>query len=184
MERKYPIPESITGNDIRVLRKRMGLTQAEFAAFIGVSRPTVERWEQSVKPISGAITSLIMLLGEHPEMEKEFRIPPISAPMRLKYMFRYRLCTIIDVDEKKRSVQIWNYTQNPIYRAFGVKEHPTFQEYEEFLESRCFPKSRDKIKIELEQLNLPFYDPLLIIEQTKGRMTEDDFWIEIERDRA
>lgn len=30
-------------------------------------------------------------------------------------------------------------------------------------------------------LDLPFYDPLMIIEKTKGWMAEDDFWIEVER---
>ena len=37
------------------------------------------------------------------------------------------------------------------------------------------------MKILLEELNLPFYDPLMIIQKTKGKMAEDDFWIEIER---
>ena len=54
-------------------------------------------------------------------------------------------------------------------------EHPTYEEYEEFLESRCFPRTRDKMKILLEELNLPFYDPLMIIQKTKGEMAEDDF---------
>lgn len=53
--------------------------------------------------------------------------------------------------------------------------------YEEFLESRCFPSSRDKMKLVLKDLELPFYDPLMIIEKTGGRMAEDDFWIQIER---
>ena len=50
--------------------------------------------------------------------------------------------------------------------AFGVNQLPTYEEYEEFLESRCFPKTRDKIKLELKRLDLPFYDPLMIIEKT------------------
>ncbi len=66
MEKSYPVPKNVTGQNIKAVRKRLDLTQAEFAAFIGVSRPTVERWEQSEKPINGAITSLVMLLGEHP----------------------------------------------------------------------------------------------------------------------
>lgn len=66
-------------------------------------------------------------------------------------------------------------------RAFGRNEHPTYKEYEEFLDSRCFPRSRDKMKLILADLNLPFYDPIMIIEKTEGRMAEDDFWIKIER---
>ena len=40
---------------------------------------------------------------------------------------------------------------------------------------------RDKMKLILKDLGLPFYDPIMIIEKTEGRMAEDDFWIRIER---
>lgn len=58
---------------------------------------------------------------------------------------------------------------------------PGFEDYEEFLKTRCFPETRDKIKLELKRLGIPFYDPILIIEKTEGRMAEDKFWIRIER---
>ena len=91
------------------------------------------------------------------------------------------VCTVIDVDDMLQKVMIRNYTDNLLYRAFGKEEHPTYKDYEEFLESRCFPKGRDKMKIMLKQYDIPFYDPFLIIEKTEGRMAEDDFWIKIER---
>ena len=68
-----------------------------------------------------------------------------------------------------------------MFRAFGREEKPDFQMYEEFLRSRCFPETRDKMKLVLKDLNLPFYDPFMIIEKTEGRMAEDNFWIRIER---
>ena len=37
------------------------------------------------------------------------------------------------------------------------------------------------MKLMLRHFELPFYDPMLIIEKTKGRMADDDFWLEIER---
>ncbi len=43
--------------------------------------------------------------------------------------------------------RIYNYTRDLLYRAFGKVEKPTFQEYEEFLKSRCFPRERDKMKL-------------------------------------
>ena len=89
--------------------------------------------------------------------------------------------TIIDVNEMKREVHILNYTDNLMFRAFGVVENPDYQMYLDFLESRCFPRSRDKMKLILKDLGLPFYDPFMIIEKTEGRMAEDDFWIRIER---
>jgi putative transcriptional regulator len=33
----------------------------------------------------------------------------------------------------------------------------------------------------LDELDIPFYDPFLIIEKTQGRMSEDEFWLAIER---
>ena len=96
-------------------------------------------------------------------------------------MLKNEVCTIIDVNEREKRVQIYNYTRDNIKRAFGVNEHPTFEEYQEFLESRCFPRTRDKMKLILKELDLPFYEPLMIIEKTAGRMAEDEFWIRIER---
>ena len=55
---------------------------------------------------------------------------------------------------------------------FG-KENPDYAMYQEFLESRCFPESRDKIKLVLKDLDIPFYDPFMIIEKTEGRMAEE-----------
>ena len=63
----------------------------------------------------------------------------------------------------------------------GRNTEPSFDDYEEFLRSRCFPETRDKMKLELKRLGLPFYDPLMIIEKTEGRMADDHFWIRIER---
>ncbi|MDE6974475.1 MAG: hypothetical protein K2P38_15520 [Lachnospiraceae bacterium] len=111
----------------------------------------------------------------------ELAIPEKVYPLRLWYMSGDQVSTIIDVDEQNRKVEIHNYTKDYIARAFGVIECPSFEDYEAFLESRCFPRTRDKMKLVLEDLGLPFYDPFMIIEKTEGRMTEDDFWIRIER---
>ena len=74
-----------------------------------------------------------------------------------------------------------NFTEDIQSRAFGANEHPDFKDYEEFLKSRCFPGSRDKMQLMLKELNLPFFDPFMIIQKTGGRMAEDDFHIDIER---
>ena len=68
-----------------------------------------------------------------------------------------------------------------MFSSFGVFEKPYNHQYLEFLETRCIPKSRDKMKLILKVMGLPFYDPILIIEKTEGRMAEDDFWMRIER---
>ena len=177
---EFAIPQYTTANELRRIRKLLGLTQKEFALLTGVSKPTIERWETTDKKITGPIVLTIKMLEAFPDYVDGLIIPPKEYPLRLKYMHRQNLCTIIDVDEVKQSVKIINYTNNLLFRAFGVNTTPTFADYEEFLESRCFPHTRDKMKLILEDLNLPVYDPFLIIQKTQGRMAEDHFWIEIE----
>lgn len=157
------------------------MTQAEFALFCNVSKPTVERWEMSDKAVTGPITLLAQIVMLHPEIAEELSLPERKYPLRLWYYNLDTVCTIIDVDIISQRVSIKNYTDNLLYRAFGRNEHPTYAEYEEFLRSRCFPEERDKMKLMLRELDIPFYDPLMIIEKTDGRMAEDNFWIKIER---
>lgn len=174
-------PEYVMAEEIKEVRKRLGLTQKEFAQLVHCGKATVERWETSKEPIRGTICALIKMLEKYPEYVKHAKIPAKLYPIRLWYMHKQTVCTIIDVDELNQLVQIWNYTENRMFRAFGVEEKPSYQMYLDFLESRCFPESRDKLKLVLQDLNLPFYDPFLIIEKTEGKMAEDDFWIKIER---
>ncbi|XCP85796.1 type II toxin-antitoxin system MqsA family antitoxin [Roseburia hominis] len=180
-EKRFMIPGFATAQDIKRIRKMLGLTQKEFSNLIGCSKPTVERWETSEKKITGPVVLLLKMLERQSEYVEEILVPPRKFPLRLWYMHRQNVCTLIDVDEIRHQVKIRNYTDNVLFRAFGSNESPDFEQYQEFLESRCFPKSRDKIKLVLKDLDLPFYDPLMIIEKTEGRMAEDDFWIRIER---
>lgn len=59
--------------DSPVVRARLkaGLTQAQFAALLGVSRRTLEQWEQGRREPSGAAKTLIRLAELHPEVLRE-----------------------------------------------------------------------------------------------------------------
>lgn len=179
--KKYVVSDAVQGKEIRTVRQKLQLTQAEFAGLVHVSKKTIERWESGIKEITGPIVSLLHLINEYPQLEEELIVPEKEYPLRLWYMEEDHVCTMIDVDDQLRKVKIRNYTHDLIKRAFGVEEHPTYEEYEAFLESRCFPRSRDKMKLVLRDLELPFYEPFMIIEKTEGRMAEDNFWIRIER---
>ena len=52
-------------------RLRTGLTQAQFAALLGVSRRTLEQWEQGRREPSGAAKTLIRVAELHPEILRE-----------------------------------------------------------------------------------------------------------------
>ena len=178
---QYIIPQYTTPDRIREIRQSLNMTQRQFAEFIGCSKPTVERWESGDGKITGPVVLLLELLWRDREIPDKLRLPDKRLKLRLYYMYENSVCTIIDVDEPKRRVKIRNYTDDVLFRAFGHNTEPTFEDYEEFIESRCFPRTRNKLKLELEKLDIPFYDPILIIEKTEGRMADDRFWIRLER---
>lgn len=179
--KNFVSPEYVTASEIKDVRRALKLTQKEFAELIGSSKSTIERWERSKTPVTGPIVLLLQILKREPEYVQKIKIPDKVYPLRLWYMHKETVCTIIDIDELSRKIKIKNYSENIMFRAFGENETPNYVDYEQFLESRCFPESRDKMKLILKDLDLPFYDPFLIIEKTEGRMAEDDFWIRIER---
>lgn len=119
-----------------------------------MSKPTVERWERSDKPITGPIVPLLYLLT--PEKIEAVVLPERQLPIRMLYMYKERVCTLIEADERTRRVKIKNYTDHNQFRAFGCNETPSFEDYEEFLRSHCFPETRDKLKLILQDLDLPF----------------------------
>ena len=88
-------------------------------------------------------------------------------------------CTVIDVDFLDQKVSIQNKTADMVHRAFGVTENPTWKDFEAFLRERCFPETRGNKKELLRQLGLTDYDPLQIIEKTRGRMADDEQWLKI-----
>lgn len=100
-----------------------------------------------------------------------------DVKMRMNYMNHNDLCTTIDIDFRHERIKIENYTNKIPLRAFGVVEEPSWADFEYFLEDRCFPKTRDHAKEILREIGVPFYDPLLIIEKTKGYMEGDYQWI-------
>lgn len=177
---KYAIPEYVTQEDIKRVRKMLKMSQKEFALFINVSKPTVERWETSKEKINGPIVLLLKMIEDNMDYISKLEIPNKRYPLRLFYMKKSSLCTLIDVDNINQKVIIKNYTNNILDRAFGKNLNPSYEDYEEFLKERCFPETRDKLKLVLEDLGLPFYDPFLIIQKTEGRMAGDNFWIRIE----
>jgi putative transcriptional regulator len=50
------------------IRLRSGLSQAEFAAALGVSKRTIEQWEQGRRQPSGAAKTLLKIVERHPEV--------------------------------------------------------------------------------------------------------------------
>lgn len=61
------------------VREKSGLTRAEFAALLGVSRRTVERWEQGRRKPGMAAMMLIRVAERHPEVLRQMMVrPPVT----------------------------------------------------------------------------------------------------------
>ena len=61
----------VTETDVALARRKAQLTQEQFARLLGVSRRTLESWEQGARRPSGAATSLIRLFIIDPQFVKE-----------------------------------------------------------------------------------------------------------------
>lgn len=63
-KRTTVVPRSPVTN----VRLKSGLSQAEFAAALGVSKRTLEQWEQGRRQPSGAARRLLRIAELHPEV--------------------------------------------------------------------------------------------------------------------
>lgn len=106
--------------------------------------------------------------------------PKKGCTLRMTYMYGRRPCTVIDVDFLHQKVYIQNRTDDLLHRAFGVVEDPCWEDFQEFLKSRCFTPTRGNIKTELRALGLTDYDPLQIVEKTNGHTAEDSLWLKFQ----
>jgi len=97
--------------------------------------------------------------------------------MKFKYMQKNECMAVVEVDMKKGTVKVTNFTDDKIQRPFGYTDSPTLEDLEYFLEERCFPKSRANCEQLLKDLGLTHYDPLGICMATYGRQWDDYNWI-------
>ncbi len=54
----------MTGSEVRRIRRRLGLTQTQFAKRVGVHLVTVSRWERGEMGIRESAAKLIRLLAQ------------------------------------------------------------------------------------------------------------------------
>lgn len=78
---------------------------------------------------------------------------------------------------KDGTIEVKNFSNDPIECAFGKNEKPTMKDLEIFLEERCFPRTRFNVKEVLRDGDLDFYDPYSIVRKTHGAFTDETFWI-------
>ena len=158
-------------------RHEMGETLTALAKEYGVSRQTLSGY---MNPKNPEMEQICATVRKWMELNHRFRdVQTVDYTMRMDYMCEDECCTVILVDFKNERIVVQNETDDILHRAFGIKAKPTWEDFMEFLESRCFPRTRDKLRLVLEDVGVDSYDPLAIVEKTKGRMAEDLQWIKI-----
>lgn len=58
-------------NEVVQARQGTGLSQAEFASALSISKRTLQEWEQGRRSPSGAAQALIRIARKHPEVVRE-----------------------------------------------------------------------------------------------------------------
>ena len=58
-------------NEVAQARQKSGLSQTEFADDLGISKRTLQEWEQGRRSPSGAAQTLIRIAERHPEVVRE-----------------------------------------------------------------------------------------------------------------
>lgn len=58
-------------NEVTEARQVSGLSQTQFAEALGISRRTLQEWEQGRRSPSGAAQALIRIARRHPEVVRE-----------------------------------------------------------------------------------------------------------------
>jgi len=101
----------------------------------------------------------------------------------MKFTFREedgRPITKVFVNPFTKKVSIKNYMEDPMDRAFGVKEKVTYDDVLDFLEDRTVPRNRERIDLILSELHLKEYDPVALCKYFGGRVGEDHRYVEFE----
>lgn len=162
--------------EIRAKREQ-GIRVSTLAQEYGVSRQTLSAYLNKKDQQIEAVIESLRLWREFNRPFKNVELTDYTV--RMDFMCEQECCTQILIDFRHEKIAIHNTTDNILLRAFGINVNPTWEDFLEFLEDRCFPRSRDRLKLILRDLELDFYDPFYIIEKTKGHMGEDMQWIKV-----
>ena len=62
---------AVEPNEVARARQTTGLSQAQFAQALHISKRTLQEWEQGRRSPSGAAKALIQIASKHPEVVRE-----------------------------------------------------------------------------------------------------------------
>lgn len=170
---------ALSAETISMIRKRFdaGETITALAEEYGVSRQTLSAYLHPKAPEQTQVCSTYRAWVRLNALLRQENLWDYT--LRMDYMNYDVCCTVILVDFLHERILIRNETDRILDRAFGVKEKPTWEDFEYFLEERCVPRTRFGMREILKDYGLDSFDPLAIIEKTGGHMAEDHQWLRL-----
>ena len=69
--RNFARVTEVAPNAVTLARQGTGMSQAEFAAALSISKRTLQEWEQGRRSPSGAAQALIRIASKHPKVVRE-----------------------------------------------------------------------------------------------------------------
>lgn len=170
---------ALSDNQLEQIRAKhqQGETITALARQYGISRQALSR---HLNPKFGQEKRICSSLVQWQRFNKDFQNIELERyKMRMDFMYQNECCTSILVDFQAKEIVVRNQTEDVLHRAFGVRVKPSWEDFEAFLEERCFPRTRDELPLILKDLELDAYDSLAIVEKTQGRMAEDLQWLRL-----
>ena len=120
----------MSGNQLRAVRKRYGLTQLEMAMAIGVSRATIRNWELGGEPSTEHLPTIEALLAD--------RLVPVVVMDRPGLVTHEQILAAIRAVVGEAYFTRWASNKDRGYGYFAPKDHWTLVESENF-EERVAP---------------------------------------------
>ena len=68
---KFARVTQVAINEVVEARQNTGMSQAEFASALHISKRTLQEWEQGRRSPSGAAQALVLIAKRHPDVLKE-----------------------------------------------------------------------------------------------------------------
>ena len=78
------IESIVTNKFVKELRQKLNMTQTVFAEILGVTKKTIEKWEQGKNPVKGCSARLLYALNENPELINKFYVFEIIEPKNIQ----------------------------------------------------------------------------------------------------
>ena len=120
------------GETVTALAKEYGISRQVLSGYLNQNTEkekekynTIKSWERLNKSFQG--------------------IKLADYTMRMEFMCEEDCCSVILVNTKDKKIAVENQTDCLLHRAFGIKAKPTWEDFEKFLESRCFPETMQQL---------------------------------------